>query len=99
LADTDLRYLNKEYYIGLLQTGVSKKPARLAPMTLNVGKKRWSIPNANMKNIGQSTERDEEIKRQVDFMEAYGLKRRRNPMIQRREPCYQRVYSQHLLTR
>ena len=59
-------------YIDLLQTEVSKNPARVA----------------NARHRTQSTEKDKEIKRQVDLMKALGL-------IQK---CNRRHYSQvHLV--
>ena len=75
-------------YIDLLQTEVSKKPAQVAPLVLNVDEKRWTLPKANARHRTQSTEKDKEIKRQVDLMIALGL-------IQK---CNQTHYSQvHLV--
>jgi hypothetical protein len=67
-----MREMLKEY-IDLLQTEVSKVPAKVAPLVLNVDEKRWTLPKANARHRTQSTEKDKEIKRQVDLMIALGL--------------------------
>jgi len=68
----EMRNMLQEY-IDLLQSEVSKKPAKVAPLILNVDEKRWTLPKANARYRTQSTEKDKEIKRQVDLMVALGL--------------------------
>jgi hypothetical protein len=63
--------LNK--YIDLLKTEVSKKPASVAPLKLNMDENRWTLPKANAWHRAQSTEKDKEIKRQLELMVALGL--------------------------
>ncbi len=76
--------LNK--YIDLLKTEVSKKPASVAPLKLNVDEKRWTLPKANARHRAQSTEKDKEIKRQVELMVALGLIQKSN------QPWYSQVH-------
>jgi hypothetical protein len=65
-------------YIDLLQSEVSKEPARVAPLKLNVDETRWTLPGAKntQRYRTQSAAKDKEIRRQVDLMEALGLIRR-----------------------
>jgi len=76
--------LNK--YIDLLKAEVSKKPASVAPLKLNVDEKRWTLPKANARHRAQSTEKDKEIKRQVELMVALGLIQKSN------QPWYSQVH-------
>jgi len=68
----EMREMLREY-IDLLQNEVSKEPAKVAPLVLNVDEKRWTLPKANARHRTQSTDKDKEIKRQVDLMVALGL--------------------------
>ena len=68
----EMREMLREY-IDLLQSEVSKEPAKVAPLVLNVDEKRWTLPKANARHRTQSTDKDKEIKRQVDLMVALGL--------------------------
>ena len=58
----EMREMLREY-IDLLQTEVSRTPARVAPLILNVDEKSWTLPKANARHRTQSTEKDKEIKR------------------------------------
>ena len=56
-------------YIGLLQAEVSKKPAVVPPMMLNVDEKQWTLPKHNKgKCRPQSQQKNAEIDRQVSLM-------------------------------
>jgi len=65
-------------YIDLLQAEVSKEPARVPPFKLNVDETRWTLPGAKntQRYRTQSAAKDNEIRRQVDLMEALGLIKR-----------------------
>jgi hypothetical protein len=52
-------------YIDRLKTEVSKTPAKVAPLRLNVDEKRWTLPKENARHRAQSSEKDQEIHRQV----------------------------------
>ena len=61
-------------YIGLLQAEVSKKPAVVPPMMLNVDEKRWTLPKHNKGRCRpQSQQKNAEIDRQVNLMIQMGV--------------------------
>ena len=61
-------------YIDLLQKEVSKKPATVPPMKLNVDEKRWTLFRSNtQRHRMQSIVKDNEIHRQVELMKKLGL--------------------------
>ena len=60
-------------YIGLLQLEVSKTPAKLPPMKLNVNEHQWTSAKTNTQRYRiQSTAKDAEMWRQVELMVQLG---------------------------
>ena len=57
---------------------MSKTPAKVALLKLNVDEKRWTLPKENARHRAQSSEKDKEIHRQVALMQELGLIKRSN---------------------